>query len=114
MRTLTAAFYDGKTSERKEVQLQLDEAGRLFIRGLEDELVYPLADVKVAPRVGNTPRSIYLPGGAKCETLDNDAIDAFLQRRGRADWSSWLHRLESRLGYVLVALVLTVVTVWGL
>jgi hypothetical protein len=74
------------------------------IRGLEDELKYSLVDVRISARVGNTPRSLYLPGGAKCETFDNDAVDAFLERHRRHRGSAWLHMLESKLRYVALAL----------
>lgn len=114
MSTLEAVYYDGKTSDRRSVQIELAAPGQLIIRGLQSELRYLLAEVRIAPRIGNTPRSIYLPGEAKCETSDNDAIDLFLKRYRYAPGSAWLHRLESRLGYVALALVITVISVWGL
>jgi len=114
MTQVTATFYDGKTSHRHEVRLHFDRTGRLRITGLKHDLTYPLSEVRITSRLGNTPRSIYLPGDAKCETLENDAIDAILQRWGRGRWQAVLHTLESKLGYVLLALVLTIVSVWGL
>ncbi len=114
MRTVSGSYYDGKTSKRSEVRLQLDRAGVVWISGLEQELHYPLVDVKIAPRVGNTPRSIHLPDGAKLEIEDNDAIDAFLRQRGAGGWDHFVHALESRLLYVLPALALTALFVWGL
>lgn len=113
MTTLSASFYDGKTSQKKEVQLQFYASGELVIRGLEDELKYSLVDVRISARVGNTPRSLYLPGGAKCETFDNDAVDAFLERHRRHRGSAWLHMLESKLRYVALALIVTVTVAWG-
>jgi predicted Zn-dependent protease len=114
MSTLQAVYYDGKTSDKRAVEIELAGPAQLIIRGLENELRYRLAEVRIAPRVGNTPRSIYLPGEAKCETSDNDAIDVFLKRYRHAAGSAWLHTLESRLGYVALALVITAVAVWGL
>ena len=114
MTPVTATFYDGKTSQPHEVHLHFDRTGRLRITGLKHDLTYPLSDVRITSRLGNTPRSIYLPGGAKCETLENDAIDANLQRWGRGRWEAVLHTLESKLGYTLLALVLTIVAVWGM
>lgn len=114
MTELKASFYDGKTSHRSEVTIQLLPTGQLSIKGLGKELTYPLSALRISPRVGNIPRSIYLPDGAKCETLDNDAVDAFLRRRGKDGWQAFLHKLESRLVYVFVALVVTVAVVWGL
>ena len=114
MSTLPAVYYDGKISDRRSVQIELAAPGQLIIRGLDRELRYRLADVRITPRVGNTPRSIYLPGEAKCETSDNDAIDIFLKRHRHAGGSAWLYTLESHLGYAALALVITAVAVWGL
>lgn len=114
MKTLSGSYYDGKTSKRSEVRIGLDRAGVVWISGLEQELHYPLAQVRIAPRVGNTPRSIYLPDGAKCETEDNDAVDAFLRQRGAGRWHDFVHALESRMLYVLPAVALTALFVWGL
>jgi len=113
MMEITASFYDGKTSQRKVVRIHFDLPYQLRITGLESDLTYALSEIRISPRVGNTPRSIYLPGDAKCETLDNDTIDVILRLRGRGRWQAFLHRLESRLGYVLLLLVLTVVGSWG-
>jgi Zn-dependent protease with chaperone function len=114
MSTLQAVYYDGKTSDKHAVQIELAAAGQLIIRGLKSELYYRLAEVHIAPRVGNTPRSIYLPGDAKCETSDNDAVDVFLKRHRHGTGWAWLHTLESHLGYVALALVITALSVWGL
>ena len=113
MTTLSASFYDGQTSEKKDVQLHFYGSGDVIIRGLEDELKYSLGDLRISARVGNTPRSLYLPGGAKCETFDNDAVDALLERHRRHRGAAWLHRLESRLRYVALAVVVTGVVAWG-
>jgi Zn-dependent protease with chaperone function len=114
MREFTASFYDGKTSQRKEVQIYFDPPGQVRIIGLEEDLAYSLSELRITQRVGNTPRCIYLPDGAKCETLDNDTIDQILRLQGRSRFQAFLHKLESGLRYVLLSLVLTVVGVWGL
>ncbi len=113
MRVLKATYYDGKTSKRQEVKIYLDAARQLRVSGLESDLRFSLSEVRITPRVGNTPRSIYLPGGAKCETADNDAVDLMLERHRSGKWYAFVHKLESRLGYVVLALVITVASVWG-
>lgn len=113
MRALKATYYDGKTSKRQEVQIYFDNPRQLRVSGLAHELSFSLAEVRIAPRVGNTPRSIYLPGGAKCDTTDNDAVDRILEHRRSGGWHAFVHKLESRLGYVVLALVITVASVWG-
>lgn len=114
MKVLKADFYDGNTSARQEVAIQFEPPGQLRITGLERELIFPFSQLKVSPRIGHTPRSIYLPSGAKCEVRDNDTIDDVLERYGQSSWPRLLHKLESRLAYVVLALVITVISVWGL
>ncbi|MFQ5631895.1 MAG: M48 family metalloprotease, partial [bacterium] len=113
MMAITAYFYDGKTSQRKEVQVYFEPYGQIRIAGLERDLSYSFSEIRVSPRVGNTPRSIFLPGGAKCETPDNDAIDAVLKRQGKGRGHAFVHKLESKPGYILLSLVLTVFGLWG-
>lgn len=113
MTTVSAAYYDGKSPQKREVRIHFDSTGRLRITDQALDLSYTLSEVRITPRIGNTPRSIYLPGGAKCETPENDAIDTILQSRGKGRWQLLVHKFESRLNYVLPALVATVIIVWG-
>ncbi len=112
MITIRAKFYDGKTSLVTPVLIHLDPGSRLRISGLERDLIYGLSEVRISARVGDTPRSIYLPGGAMCETSENDTIDALLRRGGRGEWQAVVHMLESKWRYVLLLLLGTVVGIW--
>ena len=114
MKQIAATFFDGKTPHKKDVRLYFEGTEHMRIVGLGTDLVYPLSAVRITSRLANTPRSLYFPDGGKCETLENDAIDAILRRQGKGRWQSMLHTLESRLGYVAVALVLTFVGGWAL
>jgi len=114
MREIPATFYDGKTSHKKEVRLYFEGSGRMRVVGLGTELVFPQSAIRITDRLANTPRSLYFPDGGKCETLENDAIDEILRGQGKSRWQLILHTLESRLGYALLALVVTVVGGWGL
>jgi len=114
MRRIKASFYDGKTSEKTEVELQFYASRQLRISGLAKDVLYELSEVRITPRLAKTPRSIYLPDGARCEALDNEAIDAVLRHYGIGKWQAFVHKLESKFLYVLIALVITIVAVWGL
>jgi len=114
MTVIRATFYDGKTSRGTPVWIHLGSRDQLRITGLERDLSYGLSEVQIASRVGNTPRSIYLPGGAMCETPENDALDALLRRRGRGRWQALVYALESRWGYVLPLLFVTLIGGWAL
>lgn len=70
-----------------------------------------LEALEISPRVGNTPRFVRFAAGGAFETADNAAIDALLAcrqpRHGLA------HRLESRLRYVVIGVLVTAVFVFG-
>ncbi|UCE89078.1 MAG: M48 family metallopeptidase [Pseudomonadota bacterium] len=113
MREIGAGYYDGRTSRRTEVRVVFYRSGEVRLAGPDIEQTFRLKDLTISPRVGNTPRTIELSGGAKCETLDNDAVDAVLKEQGAAGAHGLVHRLESRWRYVAVALIFTVAFVWG-
>jgi predicted Zn-dependent protease len=113
MQTL-AAYYDGRISQKREVRLSWDETGRIRIEVPTGIREYPLAEVRISARLGNTPRSLYFPDGAKCEIADNELVDALVARHAPRRLEDLIHHLESRLRYALIALVLTAVAVWGL
>jgi Zn-dependent protease with chaperone function len=64
-------------------------------------------------------RSLTLPGGAKCETNDNAAVDALQHRLGRGKANALLYKLESRWQAALASALLLVVVIlvgvkWGI
>lgn len=108
MRAIAATYYDGSSAAGRAVTLDFDAAGNLAIAGLEQPLRYAARELRISERIGDTPRSIALPGGAQCETLANDLIDAVVAGRGRL-----LHRMESRWPWILALLALTAAALWG-
>jgi Zn-dependent protease with chaperone function len=94
------------------VWLHLEAPETLRITGLKQELAYQISQVQIASRVGDTPRRIYLPAGAVCETPENDALDLILRRRERGRWQALVYALESRWAYVLPVLLVTLVGGW--
>ena len=73
---------------------------------------YFIVDLKISSRLGNTPRSIIFPDGSKCEVQDNDAIDAALAAYRPSNSNTFIYKLESRLLYVVLAIVFTVIFSW--
>lgn len=105
-------FFDGTRSRRHRASLVVD-GGMLRVEGDDGELQAPVAleDIGFSSRVGNTPRFVRFPAGGSFETADNDAVDRLLAQRAPA--SGLAYRLESRLRYVVVGLVVTIAVVWG-
>lgn len=77
---MDGVYYDGKSTDFYHCSLTADANGRVLVHAF---IVEPapvietvaLKDVTVSKRVGNTPRFIYLPGGASFETEDHQAAD---------------------------------------
>lgn len=113
MTELPAVYYDGRAALGRAVTLRFDGSGNLEIAGLESPLRYAASQVTYTSRLANTPRSIGLPGGAKCETDANDAIDAMLAARGAGLHARVVHRLESRWPYLLLLLVVAAAVIWA-
>ena len=111
---LRARYYDGKTSQQREVRIWAEPSGRLRVIGEGIDFSFPIAEVRPSPRVGNTARHLQFPDGSQCETGDNDAVDRIFAGLPSEAPGRLIHRWESRLGYALLALVLTAGALWAL
>lgn len=113
MSAIQGHYYDGRTARRQEARLEA--AGgrvRVSIAGTAVRDDAPLASLEISSRLGKTPRSLRFPDGALFETLDHDGVDRLLSGAGHTG-HGLLHRLESSLKYVALALVVTVIAVWA-
>ena len=76
-----------------------------------------LSELKISDRLGNVERKLTLLNGSVFVTQDNDGVDILTKRN--ASFNSILHKLESNMVWVVVALFVTVATTgaffkWGL
>ncbi len=115
MSTLRALYFDGQSSDGREVTLEIDARRVLHVRGGGRDLAWPLAEVRASERIGASRRRIYFPDGAQCETGDNDAVDAMFAAPAGA---RLLARWEGRLRYAIAALAATLlaaaaIVFWG-
>ncbi|MCP4676078.1 MAG: M48 family metallopeptidase [Deltaproteobacteria bacterium] len=108
-----AQYYDGLSSKAHQVRVVIDDAGILKIEGLPEPIEVSFKDVSVSARLGNTARFVKFAGGAKCETLDNDAVDRALRGHAVASGSRLVHWLESNWGVALGALAVTALIIWA-
>ena len=111
----SGSFFDGKSSRPHPVQVTLETPGDYLV--VEGEKVgrrrFPLELIKVAPRVGNTPRFVYLEDGASLEVEDNDAVDQLVPNLPSGRFHIAQYRLESRLRWILATLALVIGLGWA-
>jgi Zn-dependent protease with chaperone function len=106
MLRFSAHYFDGQISHAHQVEVHVEPDGTLRLQGLTEPLSVPRTHYRVAPRLGNTPRSINFESGATLETSDNLAIDQLQQQLGAHRVWSVVHLLESRWKAAFACLVL--------
>jgi predicted Zn-dependent protease len=101
-------FFDGRSSAAHPVRVTARPGSGVELAGFAETRYFPLADVRIAARVGNVPRRLEFPGGAACEIDDNDAFDRMLAELGVQRPSRFLHWLESNWSVVAAAALIVV------
>jgi Zn-dependent protease with chaperone function len=111
MLSFNGKYYSGADSSVIEAEFSVEETGVLRESGgLFDALA--IGDLKISPRIGNSVRYLGLPDGAKIESFDNDTIDQ-IQARFVGPLSGIAHRLESSAKFVILAVAVLVVGLYG-
>ena len=87
---VNAKLYDGVSSKEHNVIIQFTNDNRIMVEDFNIDL--PISAVKIATRLGNTPRLIEFPNGIRCKCKDNDKIDEILKNLGFKQ--SPIHKLE--------------------
>lgn len=103
---VAAQYFDGITAAAQAVTLTLD-GECLQLRGEVLAREWPMRDVKVSERLGNTPRRIVFPDGGHCEVSDHVALDALLKQGGYRQ--GWLDGMQHSLRWALLSALLVVV-----
>ena len=70
-----------------------------------------LSDLKVGNRLGNVERKIMLKDGSLFATKENDKVDSLFKNRLKTN--KLIHTLESHMGWVMVALVVTALSTFA-
>ena len=113
MTQLRARYYDGKTSQQREVLIWAEPSGRLRVIGDGVDFSCAIAEVRPSPRVGNTRRHLRFADGSVCETEDNDTVDCIFAGLPSEAHGRLVHLWESKLGYAALALALTAGALWA-
>jgi Zn-dependent protease with chaperone function len=109
MTEIRGQYFDGQSSAAAPATLRVDTAGQVTCDAWPDRPPLPLAEIDISERVGNIPRILRFPDGSQFETKENDGVDQALARFRHARGSRLVHRLESKLGYVAIAVVAMVI-----
>ncbi len=112
MKPVRAYYYDGRSSARHKVELVRD-GSTLILRGEGVDISYPIASIRISPRVGDARRSIRFPNSALCEIIDDSSLDQLLGGDGSGNLQRLLQRWERSIPLTLLALLLTVVVIMG-
>ena len=113
---IVGVFSNGKTSHTVKAILKPGGADRLTVVSAESGEVLVAAaqfDVNISSRLGSTPRRLEFFDGEAFFTDDNGAIDELVRSREDIGFSSILHTIESQVGLVVVAAILTLLIVWA-
>lgn len=110
----TAEYHDGKSSNSTQVELVFHDDASISVNGEGISQLHLLNNVSFSPRLGNIPRVLTLPDNATCHISDNDLIDEFLKTHKHGTVSSIIHLLESRIVYVVAAILFTALFSWGM
>jgi Zn-dependent protease with chaperone function len=102
---VAAQYFDGRTTAAHAVTLTLDGEW-LQMRGDVLAHEWPLRDVKVSERLGDTPRRITLPDGGHCEVTDHAALEVLLKQGGYR--SGWLDGMQHSMRWALLSALLIV------
>jgi Zn-dependent protease with chaperone function len=107
-------YYDGKTSKKASTSLEIYDDGiaKLLVDGAVKQAAF--SQLRISSRIGNTPRSIYFPDGEKFETDENDAVDAILAKYAIHRGARFIHILETKKHYILLALFVVIISSFSL
>ena len=98
---ITAKLYDGISSKEHIVEIEFSEDKRVIIK--EFNINEPIQNVKIASRLGNTPRVIEFSNGIRCKSNQNDKIDNILKKLGISN--APIHKLESSWKLALTSVI---------
>lgn len=115
MKTIQGTWYDGKTSHHVPAIAKIEDTGRCRVLDRSTNILLsdtPISEIQIPSRIGRAPRFLSLPCGGKFETSDHDTVDVLMSRKPSGRYRQWIHSLESRKSWVLLALVIVITVVF--
>jgi Zn-dependent protease with chaperone function len=105
---LHGKYYDGQRSIQVDATLAIRSDGHASLTRNDDGTLIAsqtFSTLKVSPRLADTPRFLTFSRGGSFETADNRAVDEALVRLRPSYWDRWVHRLETHLLFIIIAMV---------
>ena len=109
---IKGSYFNGETSEKKDVSLYYKEDGQIGFNELSIEEV-AFTSIEISSRIGNTPRYLNFADGSQFETSDNDAIDEMVKKLANDPMHGLAHKLESAKGFILATIVAVILFGWA-
>jgi Zn-dependent protease with chaperone function len=108
-----ANYFDGLSARAKPVlvRVALDTPPHISFDVEGETHTFIFADCDVQAKLGAAKRMIDLPNGGRLEAVDISELEAAMPSKSSAFWRG-MHYLENHLGWVLVALIGTVLAGW--
>lgn len=105
-------YFDGHASRPEQGEMSIAVTGQLELRVGEFSALYTPSQFSLSPRLGRSPRVFEFKDGGRAEAADHDSVEALLWELGVSSGSS-VHWLESSWKFVVAAILVLVVGVWG-
>ncbi|MBN8481186.1 MAG: M48 family metallopeptidase [Xanthomonadales bacterium] len=117
MNAFSAHWFDGITSRMHAVTVARGDDGFVHVAGDDVDRREPLADLRISPRLGRTPRTIAFPDGARVLVADHPMLDDWFPQEDRL--LRLVDRLERHAHAVAASIVLCVAALgaaaaWGI
>ena len=110
--TFQADYFDGLSARAKLVTVRVLTDTKQLTFDVEGYThTFALADIDVQAKLGGAKRLIDLPDKSRLEADDISPLEVAMPSKASTFWRG-LHYLENHLGWVLVALVATVLAGW--
>ena len=110
MTGVAATYHDGQTSAGRSVRVRVTD-GLVHVEADAVATAFPLAAVRLEPRLGDLPRRLDLPGGASC--LVPPDFELPLPADAPARMERWVNEMEVRWAPAVVAAVGVLALLWG-
>lgn len=105
-------LFDGKSSKSSAATLEITANKTVQFKSANNESSIPSKALNISSRLGHSSRYIDIEGVGRFETSNNTAVDELAALLGGDKNTGLLHRLESNLGLITLAIVATIGFVW--